>query len=202
MPEALRIAFTGRKGGVGRTVMAVRLAEHWSKTRKIALRLNADTGERIPPYLADLVPEPDADLILVDTSRHDTEPPDADLLVVPVHPRLEAVVPTKAYLHELSPELRRRTVLLPNEVRARRGAKAGPSSTSQEAAFLVELANLSEELGLQAMLPPVYNSLAISSSRSIAEHRNGAKTRTDIEAVGEGLERILASGAGSERPIA
>ena len=157
----------------------------------------AGTGERIPSYLeSNLVPEHDADLILVDTSRHDTEPPDADLLVVPVHPRLEAVVPTKAYLQELSPKLRRRTVLLPNEVRARRGAKPGPTSTSQEAAYLVELANLSEELGLQAMLPSVYSSLAISSSRSITEHRNGAKAQVDIQAVGEGLERILASDVG------
>ena len=90
----------------------------------------------------------DAELTIVDTSRHDESRPDlraADLVVVPLIPCAPDMRATSTFLREVPPEFLARTAVLPNMVSwSRYGEK--PLNAHGEA--LAELDALSAELGM------------------------------------------------------
>ena len=190
------LMFVGRKGGVGRSVLAHRLAEYWSKDRPVHLETDPESPTDAELAKALGLGKSDApELTIVDTSRHDEARPGlgvADLVVVPLIPCAPDMRTTSAFLRELPPELLARTAFLPNMVSwSRYGEK--PLNAHGEA--LTELDALSAELGMQPRLPCVSRSRLFEDVSPWFDTERGGKpmrrVRSEVARLATAVEQRL-----------
>ena len=162
MKENLLIAFTGDKGGVGKSTLAILLAE-WLLAKAHAVRLiDADPNQTTQTWLDKCVAlgytvsTSDASITIVDTAGTSGASlhkyiRQADVILVPFQPHVADLETVVGWFLSLNASLQERVVFIPNRLAHTREQRDG----------LAELQDILQEEGRGSLAPGLSNRPAV-----------------------------------------